>query len=489
MTELMYMSLYLKYRPKTIEQLDLDKVREAFGEIIKANKVAHAYLFTGPRGAGKTSSARIIARVVNCEKNRDKLTEPCNECASCQAILNGSSLDFIEIDAASNRGIDDIRELKEKIRLAPTDLRYKVYIIDEVHMLTSEAFNALLKTLEEPPAHTIFVLCTTETHKVPETIQSRCVHVAFSKASVAEMKRAFTRVVKGEGKSVSEDALDYLASNVDGSFRDGVKILDRVLAKTDKVELADMQEVVAGSSRLDLGVLVEALVAKDVTSALRELHNLTNQGVDLVYLVTEMMKKLRDQLLLEGELELTKLIFRLDEVARSIGTSPVPELLLQVLIIEWCGAVGEKKPDLSGGGGEAKQKTESKKEVIVSSPEREEKGVVAEIMGDHREIWQQLMSSLNGDSITLGALLSKATPARLAGNVLTISVAYGFHRDQIMTEKVRAKLEKLISSLVGREMRIVCEVSEGKKVDQPRQIVTEVQSDSDTIDEAMAIFS
>ncbi|HBO10516.1 TPA: DNA polymerase III subunit gamma/tau, partial [Candidatus Collierbacteria bacterium] len=240
------MSLYLKYRPRTIDELDLASVRKTLEQIVTANKVAHAYLLTGPRGAGKTSAARVLARIVNCEKNRNKLGEPCNECSACKSILNGSAVDFIEIDAASNRGIDDIRELKEKIRLAPSQLSYKVYIIDEVHMLTTEAFNALLKTLEEPPKHAIFALCTTETHKVPETIKSRCVPIQFGKASENEMKRSLSRVVAGEEKKISEEALSYLAKAVDGSFRDGVKALEIALTTTMEVDLGRMEEVVVG---------------------------------------------------------------------------------------------------------------------------------------------------------------------------------------------------------------------------------------------------
>jgi len=339
------MSLYLKYRPKTVDELDLTGVRESFNKLINSNVVSHAYLFTGPRGAGKTSSARILARIVNCEKNKTKLGEPCNECSACKAILMGGSLDFIEIDAASNRGIDDIRELKEKIRLAPSELKYKVYIIDEVHMLTTEAFNALLKTLEEPPSSAIFILCTTETHKVPETIQSRCVSVGFTKATPDEMKRSFARVISGEGKKVSEEALDYLSRSVDGSFRDGVKILDKVLSNSSNVSLAEIEQVIMGVSGFSVVALANALVAKSTTQALDELHQATARGVDLVYLTVALMKELRNRLLAGESKELVKLVFNLDDVARKVATSPVPELLLEMVVIDW------GLPDGSASGG------------------------------------------------------------------------------------------------------------------------------------------
>jgi len=332
------MNLYLKYRPQRIEELDLVGVRRILGEMVSANKVAHAYLLTGPRGSGKTSTARVLARVVNCEHNQKKLGEPCNECSACQSILSGSAMDVIEIDAASNRGIDDIRELKEKIRLAPAHLPKKVYIIDEVHMLTTEAFNALLKTLEEPPSHSLFILCTTELHKVPETIVSRCSRIQFTKATPEEMQRSFKRVIEGEGAEAESEALAYLAKAVDGSFRDGVKILDQVLSNSKKLTLSDLTQAISGSATYKIDDLVSALAKKDINVALAELNEATKNGMDLTYLLVNLMRALRDKLL-DGSIEMgaTKLIFTLDEVARRQATSLDGELLIQVAIVEWCG--------------------------------------------------------------------------------------------------------------------------------------------------------
>ena len=332
------MNLYLKYRPQRIEELDLVGVRRILSEMVSANKVAHAYLLTGPRGSGKTSTARVLARVVNCEHNQKKLGEPCNECSACKSILAGSAMDVIEIDAASNRGIDDIRELKEKIRLAPAHLPKKVYIIDEVHMLTSEAFNALLKTLEEPPSHSLFILCTTELHKVPETIVSRCSRIQFTKATPEEMQRSFKRVIEGEGAEAESEALAYLAKAVDGSFRDGVKILDQVLSNSKKLTLSDLTQAISGSATYKIDDLVSALAKKDINVALAELNEATKNGMDLSYLLVNLMRALRDKLL-DGSIEAgaTKLIFTLDEVARRQATSLDGELLIQVAIVEWCG--------------------------------------------------------------------------------------------------------------------------------------------------------
>lgn len=477
---LVLMSLYLKYRPKTIDELDLAGVRKALGEMVAGNKLSHAYLLTGPRGAGKTSTARIIARIVNCEKNKGQLGEPCNECDSCKSILEGRAVDVIEMDAASNRGIDDIRELKEKIRLAPAQLAKKVYIIDEVHMLTTEAFNALLKTLEEPPNHSLFVLCTTELHKVPETIISRCVQLKFSKASPIELSRAFARVTMGEGREISEEALLYLAKMVDGSFRDGVKLLEQVLLSEGKIELSQMEELVAGKSGSKIGELVEALIAKNSSLALELVGQMQGEGMDINYLLLGLMRGLRDLLLAgNAELEVTKLIFSLDEVARRSASALDGELLLQVAIVEWCGV--QKQVNDSGKGKKNKESEKNSAEVVKEQP--------AKLQGiNPSNVWQKLLGNLNGDSITLGALLAKAMPMRLAGDELVIGVAYDFHRQQLMNEKTLVKLERAAEKIVGSPIKIRCEVVESKL--GAREPVGEDggSEDNDIIDEATKIF-
>src|SRR5260221_3257151 len=199
------MTLYLKYRPQIIDELDLTQVRDTLKKIIASGEIPHGFLFSGPKGTGKTSSARILAKVINCE-NLPAGGEPCNNCEACLSIIKGTNIDVIELDAASNRGIDDVRSLKETIMLAPSASKKKGYIIDEAHMLTTEAANALLKTLEEPPAHVIFILATTNPEKLPGTVRSRLVNVAFQKASHEEIKRQISRVAKGEKLKIEETA-------------------------------------------------------------------------------------------------------------------------------------------------------------------------------------------------------------------------------------------------------------------------------------------
>ena len=224
-----HLALYRKYRPTTFEDvIGQEHITQALKNQIASGNIGHAYLFTGSRGIGKTSIARIFAKAVNCQDNR--WGSPCGECESCKKLENQNDINVIEIDAASNNKVDDIRELREKVKFAPVDAKYKVYIIDEVHMLTDSAFNALLKTLEEPPAHVIFILATTEVHKLPATILSRCIRFDYRLVSVAELSARLAKVFDSEGIEYDDDALAVIAKAGEGSVRDTLSIADCVVA-------------------------------------------------------------------------------------------------------------------------------------------------------------------------------------------------------------------------------------------------------------------
>lgn len=293
----MYQALYRKYRPSDFNDVVGQKIIvETLKNSILKNKITHAYLFTGPRGTGKTSIAKIFAKTINCE-NLDEIT-PCNMCVSCTQINNKTSTDIIEIDAASNNGIDEIREIKSKIDLAPNSSKYKVYIIDEVHMLTTGAFNALLKTLEEPPSHVIFILATTDPQKIPSTILSRCQRYDFKKISISEIVERLKYICENEKINISEEALNEIARISDGGMRDSISILDQVSSyKNEKISLDDVHAINGTLTQKELEKFVNNLLQNNIEIVFNLLDEYNNNGKNLMKLVDEIIIYLRNALL------------------------------------------------------------------------------------------------------------------------------------------------------------------------------------------------
>ncbi|MBC7260485.1 MAG: DNA polymerase III subunit gamma/tau, partial [Chloroflexi bacterium] len=265
-------ALYRRWRSQTFaEIIGQEHVTQTLLNALRAGRIAHAYLFAGPRGTGKTSTARVLTKAVNCLDPQNG--EPCNRCAICRSLNEGRSLDLIEIDAASNRGIDEIRALREKIAFAPSECRYKVYVIDEVHMLTNEAFNALLKTLEEPPPHAIFVLATTEPHKIPLTVLSRCQRFDFRRVSLSHLKQKLERICAQEGIRIQPAALDAIARYASGSFRDAESLLDQLASYgAEEISLEDVRRVLGTAPGEVISGMIQALVTRDVNTGLRLLN-------------------------------------------------------------------------------------------------------------------------------------------------------------------------------------------------------------------------
>lgn len=291
-----YVALYRRYRPQDFDALiGQEHIRIALTNAIEAERIAHAYLFTGPRGTGKTSTARILAKALNCEKG--PTAHPCNECENCRRATEGSSMDVMEIDAASNRGIDEIRQLREKVAFAPVNGRYKVYIIDEVHMLTTDAFNALLKTLEEPPKHVVFILATTEPHKIPATIHSRCQRFDFHRVTLEDLAKHLQVVAAASGIEAEAEALQLIAIQADGGMRDALSLLDQCAVMAKVVTVDSVRQVLGIVGREGLRELALLIGQQKLAEALTQINNLNLQGKDVRQILVELAEYLRAVLL------------------------------------------------------------------------------------------------------------------------------------------------------------------------------------------------
>ena len=292
----MYQTLYRKYRPSNFDEVVGQKVIiKTLKNAIVGNKLSHAYLFSGPRGTGKTSIAKILAKTINCTDLKEY--NPCNKCVNCTQN-NNNPLDIIEIDAASNNGVDEIREIKSKVNLVPSIGKYKVYIIDEVHMLSTGAFNALLKTLEEPPSHVIFILATTDPHKIPATILSRCQRFDFKKLTISEINEKLSEVAKKEKIDISDESLNEIAILSDGGMRDALSLLDQVIAYSDKtITLEDIHEI-NGTIAIDEQVsLIDNIISNNIEEVFKKINKYYNDGKDFIKLTEELILFFRNVLL------------------------------------------------------------------------------------------------------------------------------------------------------------------------------------------------
>ena len=360
-----YVALYRRWRPESFADLvGQEHISRTLSRAVTSGQTSHAYLFTGPRGTGKTSTAKILARALNCAEG-PTLT-PCGVCDSCRSISDGSSMDVFEIDAASNRGIDEIRDLRESVKFAPTEGHYKIYIIDEVHMLTTEAFNALLKTLEEPPERVIFILATTEPHKVPATIQSRCQRYDFHRITVTEIRDRLIYVCKESDIAAEEDALDIIAAQADGGMRDALSILDQCMALAEGTLTAErVQEALGLVGRAWIRRMAGEIAARDAAALIAQLSELLQSGRELKQVLAELAQYFR-QLMIAGvggavsaaelcagdaeelrmdaaqftQEEIMAILRRLNETMQELRTSPQPRIAVETLLIGLCHTEG-----------------------------------------------------------------------------------------------------------------------------------------------------
>lgn len=302
-----YQTLYRKYRPKSFELVyGQDTIVKTLKNVIKKDKLSHAYLFTGPRGTGKTSCAKLFAKAINCLNNNDG--DVCNNCDSCATFNENSNPDIIEIDAASNNGVDEIREIRNKVNLVPSFSKYKVYIIDEVHMLSIGAFNALLKTLEEPPKYIIFILATTEPQKLPTTVISRCQRFDFKSISKQKMKDCLKNIVEKEKISINEEALEEIINNSKGGMRDAIGMLDQAFAFCDeKITVKDVQELSGTISETEISSFFEAMLNKEYKKMLEKIKSWFSAGKDLVLISQKLINYVREGILYKKKIDINEL--------------------------------------------------------------------------------------------------------------------------------------------------------------------------------------
>ncbi|KKU09112.1 MAG: polymerase III, subunit gamma/tau protein [Candidatus Woesebacteria bacterium GW2011_GWB1_45_5] len=446
------MTLYLKYRPKNLDELDLADVSESLKKIVKSGKMPHAFLFAGPKGTGKTSAARILAKIINCESKKS----PCNKCEQCVSITKGSNLDVIEMDAASHRGIDDIRVLRDAVKLAPTKAKKKIYIIDEAHMLTTEASNALLTNAE----------------KLIGTIRSRTTLIAFRKATPEETVHSLTKVVKGEKMKIEEEVIQSIAKAANGSFRDAVKILEQV-------SLEGKQFLEKGSVS-GIEEFTDLLYKKDVNGLLLAVRRFVAGGVSTESLLTETLAQIEKDIVEDAakRTDLTRLAELLIEANRQLSDSPVEELPLEIAVIKWCRTGQDKSETIKIEDGTVKTDDEEDetKESKGDGEKKEEKTLVdlENLKEISSEIWQNILLQVKPINASIEALLRAARPVSYDGKTLTLGVYYRFHKERLEDNTHRRVLEDIVGRVLQSPARIVCTLVEPP----PRKIVEEIKTEA-----------
>jgi len=460
------MVFYRKYRPQKIEELDNEAVRKNLYSIFSKGSFAHAFLFTGPKGLGKTSAARIVAKVINCEKHlrlkghrEEKDIEPCNKCSQCISITNGNNLDVLEIDGASNRGIDEIRDLKEKIKLAPFKAAKKIYIIDEVHMLTTEAFNALLKTLEEPPSHAVFILCTTEQHKVPATIASRCFKINFTRATDDDLVRSLQRIVKAEEIKADKEALLEIAKLSDGSFRDGAKLLEEVaIFAGRKAITADLVNEKYNNSGIadSVSQMLEAFVQKDAKKGITICRELATQGMDFKYFIEELMGKLHLMLLQKVGVEKTdkepilelsdirKLFQLLTAAYLETKSAVLSQMPLEMVVLEW-------REDGKNENRQQEIAEHDSKQAPVSSSFAN--GSTSTFVSKD-SFFEKLINEVKLQNHLIAGVLRGCAAEDVKDGKLNIVAKSKFHQEKLAETKTLKLLEEAADKILGKKLNI-----------------------------------
>lgn len=526
----MSQALYRKYRPKEWDEvMGQDHIVTTLKNAIVADRVAHAYLFAGSRGTGKTTLARLLAKAVNC-LNQDAAKRPDNKCENCKAVNENRFLDLIEIDAASNTSVDDVRDLRDKINFSPSQGKYKIYIIDEVHMLSTAAFNALLKTLEEPPPHAIFVLATTEIHKIPATVLSRCQRHEFRRVPVDEIVTNLKKIVKAEKIQSDDDALIQIARQSAGGMRDAISLLDQLSSTGDKITLALAQNVLGTATSQTVLDVISSVNEHDPAHGLETIHKALDAGADPRSLARQIVEYLRGLMLIQmgnvNQVEATADVRKqMQAHARSFTTSDVlrmmkafnnaatdlrggwqPSLSLELALAEVLDAPNEPAPTpapLSSQGGPPQTKlqpaavpqTESKPQpsapsgatsaVEAQAPGPAEKDVVS--AGEIIKAWKRMSSALPKGQANLSALMNSVRMIDVHGKTLILGLASDVLISKIDKPDQIDVIRKLIKDEFGVEMAVRCVVTNAKgkippNVPQDGMVATAIQHGGEIVD-------
>ncbi len=504
----MSLALYRKYRPqKWADLTGQNHIKVTLQNEIETDNIAHAYLFTGPRGIGKTTTARLFAKSVNCTNRKTGESEPCNKCDSCLELVEGNDLDILEIDAASHTGVDNVREnIIANARFTPVKRKYKVFIIDEVHMLSIAAFNALLKVLEEPPKHAIFILATTEVHKLPATIVSRCQRFDFKKVKTEDLIKRLSWICQQEGIKVNKKVLTDIARVSEGCLRDAESLLGQVLSLGEKEIGQEEASLIIPTTNYNLVLeLVESFVYKNAETGLVLINKLVEEGIDLIQFTDELIEFLRKMILTKISAGLKEFAFELDqEMEKSIinlaqkfevndliklvnlfsakkfeiKTAAIPQLPLEIAVIEYC-QKGDKQ-DLDKGGPEPEQTSSGQSsDQNNSSVQGKDKGTENKIedkksgaknttlknnnsadkvkrvkitLQEIRDKWHSFLVKLQEQNASLVFIFKVSEPLELNGNILKIGLKYSFYEQRVNQTKIKENIEKVLKGFFGDEL-------------------------------------
>ncbi|MBI4844731.1 MAG: DNA polymerase III subunit gamma/tau [Nitrospirae bacterium] len=526
-----YIVLARKWRPQSFDDLTgQETVATTFINAIKRDKIVHAYLFSGPRGVGKTSTARILSKALNCTARQEG--EPCGKCDNCKAITAGSYVDVFEIDGASNTGVDDVRELREAVKYAPSSGKYKVYIIDEVHMLSTQAFNALLKTLEEPPPHVIFIFATTEPKKIPATILSRCQHHSFRKIPKEKIKGQLKKIIEAEGINIQDMPLDMIARAADGSMRDALTLLDQASSFSENVTEKDLQVLLGLPETEMIKSLSAAILGGDINKTLTIIKDQADRGYDLRTLTRELLEHFRNLAIIKAAEDADSLLdfsaeeteemrreccnvgiepltlilnelLRLDgEVRSALNPRYILELgLLKISFVKGMTSINEVLKALEkADGGEVKEEKPSaeKKKAEAQPLTIEDAGQVPDVCApeagkaevfEKESLWNSLVAHFDIQDHLLACKLAEAKAVELTERELVIGFNGGMSLlSDSITQNARA-IEDILKKLSGRRLRLKIIPLPSKKTEQAQGISKEKLMAEPLIQSAIKILN